>query len=91
MAFAGTKSQDQTSPFVTEKDLFKQVASNVTKESLIIKKTKVFGGDEDSATALSVTSSKLNANSVTDAKRQMLQNLQRVQKVWFAFVKFLKN
>jgi hypothetical protein len=31
MAFAGT-SIDQNNPFITEKDLIKQVASNITKE-----------------------------------------------------------
>ena len=91
MAFAGSASKDQNNPFVTEKDLIRQVASNISKEALVVQKTKIIGGEEDSSTAQSVTESKLNAKNVPDAKRLMLENLSKVQKVWFSFAKFLKN
>ena len=49
MSFA--QAGNGSNPFTTEKDLLRQVASNLTKEALVSTKTKIIGGDEDSSTA----------------------------------------
>ena len=68
-------------PFVTEKDLIRQVASNVTKEALT---SKTVAGD-------GTTNEKLQGKAVSDSKRLMAENTARALKVWQAFVKFVKN
>ena len=80
MAFAATNTSAQksasihsdNSPFLTEKDLIRQVASNLTKETLIV-------------------SEKLQEKAAGDSKRMMAEHMGKVQKVWQAFVKFVKN
>ena len=89
MAFAGGSTAEKSNPFITEKEIIKQVASNITKDALIT--TKIMEIEDDSSQTKSVTESKLNGKSVADAKRHMLENLNKVQKVWYAFVKFIKN
>ena len=81
MAFAGTKSGNGstgTNPFLTEKELVRQVASNMTKEALVVTKT----GEEGNTEKLKV---------VTDSRRLMAENTAKVIKVWYSFVKFVKN
>ena len=53
--------------------------------------TRVAEIEDDSSATRSVTESKLNGKSVTDAKRLMMENLNKVQKVWYAFTKFIRN
>ena len=86
MAFAGSMIGDKSNPFISEKELMKQVASNITKEALISQKSSA-----QDAKIASVTDTKLNQKSIPEAKHLMLQNLQKVQKVWYAFVKHIKN
>ncbi len=88
MAFAGAHSSLLTSAFITEKDVIRQVASNITKESLIVQKPSKQSSNEDDK---SVADSKLNGKNLPEAKRLMLENIQKVQKVWYAFVKLIKN
>ena len=68
-------------PFMTEKDLIRQVASNVTKEALTSRTTAEDG----------TTNEKLQGKVVGDSKRLMAENTARALKVWQAFVKFVKN
>ena len=77
MAFAQNQNGNSltagaNSPFLTEKDLIRQVASNITKESLIV-------------------SEKLQEKAAGDSKRLMAETMGKAQKVWQAFVKFVKN
>ena len=77
MAFAGTGTAAANN-FLTEKELVRQVASNMTKEALVVTKTTDDG-----------TSEKLKAGN--DSKRLMSENTAKVLKVWYSFVKFIKN
>ena len=61
-------------PFLTEKDLVRQVASNITKEM-----------------AATTTNNGTSEKAVIDSKRVMAEQMGKVQKVWQAFVKFVKN
>ena len=74
MAFAQQQNSAsiQNAPFLTEKDLIRQVASNLTKETLIV-------------------AEKLQEKAAGDSKRMMAEQMGKVQKVWQAFVKFVKN
>ena len=74
MAFAQTQNGNSlnASPFLTEKDLIRQVASNMTKESLIV-------------------AEKLQEKAAGDSKRLMAETMGKAQKVWQAFVKFVRN
>ena len=56
--------------------MIRQVASNITKEALIS-----FKNDE----------SKLNDKAASDSKKLMSENISRALRVWYAFVKFIKN
>ena len=70
---------------MTEKDLIRQVASNITKEALIVKKrNQVEGGDV-------VLTEKLQSKNVTDGKRLMTENIANMVKIWQSFSKFIKN
>ena len=86
--FATKNPRSATPPTIYREAVF---ASNLTKDALIVQKTAMLESDLDSQTTVSVTESKLNARTVPDAKKLMLQNLQKVQKVWYAFVKFVKS
>ena len=81
MAFAGNPHQNGKTPFVTEKELIRQVASNITKETMILQKTKYIGGDgvdEDSSTCQSIKEYKLNNKTVFDSKRVMAENINKI-------------
>ena len=89
MAFAGLQGSSTIgagtpAPFMTEKDLIRQVASNITKEALI-KTKKAEDGSAD------VGGEKLDAKAVSDSKSIMSENLAKALKVWYSFVKFVKN
>ena len=68
---------------MTEKDLLRQVASNITKEALVVTKS---GSGIDGT-----QSEKLHGKAVSDSKRIMAENLAKALKVWFSFVKFVNN
>ena len=81
MAFATNRTGNgaaASTPFLTEKDLIRQVASNMTKQAIVVQKTTDDG-----------TTEKLKAGG--DSKRLMAENTAKVLKVWHAFVKFCKN
>ena len=81
MAFATNRSGNggvAATPFLTEKELIRQVASNMTKEAITVQKTTDDG-----------TTEKLKAGG--DSKRLMAENTAKVIKVWYSFVKFCKN
>ena len=75
MAFA---QNGTASPFTTEKDLIRQVASNITKEMLVVRKTDEAGSTE-------------KIQGAGESKRLMAENLAKALKVWYSFVKFIKN
>lgn len=83
MAFAN--GNGGASLFITEKDLLRQVASNLTKETLVSKKAKQA---DDDIVAVEV---KLEEKAAADSKRLMGENVARAVKVWYAFAKFVKN
>lgn len=56
------------------------MASNITKEALVAPKKT-----DDTA------SEKLHSKAVTDSKRLMAENIAKTLKVWYSFVKFVKN
>lgn len=98
MAFAqNTNGSKGGQPYVTEKDLMRQVASNMTKEALVMTKTKILGGDrdgggdEDASTVQSISEQRLNHQNAPSAKKRMLENLAKIQKVWYTFVKTVRN
>ena len=70
---------------MTEKDLIRQVASNITKEHLIVKKRNQVEGGEV------VLTEKLQSKNVTDGKRLMTENIANMVKIWQSFSKFIKN
>ena len=78
MAFASNGTSGAANPFLTEKELIRQVASNITKEAIIVKKTTDDG----------TTEKVINAGN---SKRLMAENTAKVVKVWYSFVKFIKN
>ena len=78
MAFANGNGGAGATPFLTEKELIRQVASNMTKELITVQKSTGDG-----------TTEKLKAGG--DSKRLMAENMAKVIKVWQAFVKFCKN
>ena len=78
MAFANGNGGVGATPFLTEKELIRQVASNMTKELITVQKSTSDGKTE-----------KLKAGG--DSKRLMAENMAKVIKVWQAFVKFCKN
>ena len=47
MAFAGGSTAEKSNPFITEKEIIKQVASNITKDALIT--TKIMEIEDDSS------------------------------------------
>ena len=77
MAFAGTTGLSANN-FLTEKELVRQVASNMTKEAMVVQKTTDDG-----------TTEKLKGGN--DSKRLMAENSAKIIKVWHSFVKFIKN
>ena len=79
MAFAHNQNGG-TAPFITEKDLIRQVASNITKEALVVRKPVDEG-----------VSAKVALKAVVDSKRLMAENTAKTLKVWFAFLKFVKT
>ena len=80
MAFA-QNGNGNPSPFITEKDLIRQVASNITKELLIVRKTDDTG----------LKAERLQSKAAGDSKRIMAESIAKTLKVWYSFVKFIKN
>ena len=72
MAFANQTGNGAANPFTTEKDLIRQVASNMTKEALIVKRTDAEGA----------TSEHLNAAAPGESKKLMSENSMKCVKVW---------
>ena len=56
------------------------MASNITKEALVAKKNEDDGSSE-----------KLQSKAVADSKKLMAENIAKSLKVWYSFVKFVKN
>ena len=79
MAFA-QNGNGTSAPFTTEKDLIRQVSSNITKEQLVVRKASQEGSEQ-----------KLVGKNAGDSKRLMAENTAKTLKVWYAFVKFVKN
>lgn len=78
MAFASTTGAAAASPFLTEKELIRQVASNMTKEAIVVTKATEDGRSE-------------KIKGANNSKRLMAENTAKVIKVWYSFVKFIKN
>ena len=85
MAFAQTGNG--AANFITEKDLIRQIASNYTKEALIVTKQRATDEDID----VGETEQKLKSTNAGEGKKLMADNVQRINKVWQAFIKFVKN
>ena len=81
MAFA-QNGNGSGAPFTTEKDLIRQVSSNITKEQLVVVKKKEGGDGKEE---------KIATKQAGDSKRLMAENTAKTLKVWYSFVKFVKN
>ena len=65
--------------------MLRQVASNITKEAMTVKKRSQ--GESGSV----VLQEKLQMKAVADSKRIMAENIAKTVKIWHSFTKFIKS